>query len=447
MENQKSKHVTLLRQPILWIVLLGFVLRMVSMSVNYHQMRWQNDARMSIPATRILDGKGFTLQDGAGPTAYRPPLYILWLTFAYAIFGKFSTLGPSFMQIVVSTGNIVLLFLLTRQIWKRDDAANAAAFFLAVHPYTVYHDPALYHTFLSTSLLLGALLFLFKGIETKRAAHIFWSGLLFGLCVLILSTIVPFLGFLIISGLVAWKIALKRRFILIASFILGLTIGWGPWIVRNAIVFHRFIPLTTEAGVTLWVGNNPYAKNLLPKQEQESTPVPKGTAFNLPERYMGCSISECRGGISENDENRELTSLAIGWIKTNPKEFVMLTIWRYASIWSPFLTPAKTFFSSKILNIMVTYGYFLWNILFFVIFLFGARMAWREKKYFELLALLTLALSSTGGFALFQYYTKYRIPFETTLLSLAGAGGMIVYNKAFAYFSNAVRGLRAVKKT
>lgn len=409
-------------RPIFLIILLGFVLRLGFMSVNYPNMRWQNDQRFAIPAIHLIEGKGLTLVEELGPTAYRPPLYIFWLAMSYSIFGAKSLLGPSFLQIVVSTANIFLLYLLTKQFWKRESYANVSALLLAIHPYVSYHDSALYHTFLSTALLLGALLFLLRGIERKRASILFASGLLFGACVLILSVIVPFLILLIISGLILWKIALKERIVLIAVFTAGLLLVWGPWIVRNAIAFNEFVPLTTESGVTLWMGNNPESQERLKNKTHEEAPVPKGTRFNAPEFYVACNVDEamCESGITEAQESRELTALAMTWIKTNPDSFTKLTVWRFANIWSPLLTPAKTFFNSKPLSELIKYVYFAWNITLFALILFGTYRAWRINKKRETIIIWVLALSSTGAYALFLYFTKYRIPFESCLIVFAG---------------------------
>ncbi|MEO5927998.1 MAG: glycosyltransferase family 39 protein [Patescibacteria group bacterium] len=414
-------------RPIVWIILLGFLLRLGSMAVNYEDMRWQNDARVSIPASRILEGKGLTLKDGAGPTAYRPPLYVLWLAMDYKIFGTFATFGPSFLQILVSTANIFLLFLLTRQLWKRNDVAHAAALLLAVHPYTVYHDPALYHTFLTTALLLGCSFLLLRGAELKKTSLFFWSGLLCGLCILILSVIVPFVALCLAVALIAWKVALKTRVILLGTFVIGMMLAWGPWIVRNQLAFHHLVPLTTESGVTLWMGNNPLAKEYLAQNRQEETPVPDGTAFNIPERFAGCAVSNCRDGVSEYEESKELTAMGMVWIKAHPVDFVSLSLWRFKGIWSPFLTPHKTFFSSPILNVVLTYGFAAWNVSMFILFLLGARLAWKEKKRWELAIFVGLALSGTAAYAIFLFFTKYRVPFEALLLPFAGAGLVIVF--------------------
>jgi 4-amino-4-deoxy-L-arabinose transferase-like glycosyltransferase len=385
-------------------------------------MRWQSDQRFSIPAIHLIEGKGLTLVEELGPTAYRPPLYIFWIAMSYSVFGIKSLLGPSFLQVLVSTANIFLLYLLTRQFWKNEKMANASALLLAIHPYVSYHDSSLYHTFLSTALLLGALIFLLRGIEYKRASTLFVSGLLFGACILILSVIVPFLILLIASGFVLWKVAIKKRIVLVTAFTAGLLLIWSPWVIRNAIAFNEFVPLTTESGVTLWMGNNPESQERLKNKTHEETPVPKGTRFNAPQFYVACNTDEhmCESGITEAQESRELTALAMAWIKTNPGAFTRLTTWRFANIWSPFLTPAKTFFDSQPLSILIKYSFLVWNIALYALILFGTYRAFRMNKKQETIILWILALSSTGAYALFLYYTKYRIPFESCLIVFAG---------------------------
>ncbi len=400
------------------------MLRLGSLSVNFDKMSWKNDWRMSVPAVRILEGKGLSLTDETGPSAYRPPLYILWLSGAYAIFGDFAEFGPSLLQILVSSGNVLLIYLLAKEIWKREDAALSAALLLAIHPYVVWHDAALYHTFLSTALLLAGSLFLVRGFDSKKPKPLFASGLFFGLCILIMSVIVPWLALAIVAGITLWKIPVTRRLMLTGSFAAGILLAWSPWIIRNAVVFHEFVPLTTEAGVTLWMGNNPQAEELLKLRQHEAAPVPQGTAFNLPSAYEGCVPDDwCVGGIKETDENRALKDMAMGWIKENPWRFVRLTAWRYGGIWSPFLTPSKSFFGNQTLNALANYGYALWNIGLFVLFILGFREAWKSKRDRSITILLTLlALSATGAYALFLYFTKYRIPFESVLLAICGAG-------------------------
>ncbi len=417
------------KRPITWIILLGLCLRLGSSALNFRQMFWRNDARMSIPAVRILEGKGFSLQDGAGPTAYRPPVYILWLSGMYAIFGKYAELGPSIMQSLVGTVNIFLLYLLAKRVWKREDMALASAFLLSIHPYSVYHDAALYHTFLSTFLLLGGFILLLKGYEERSWRPLVGSGALFGLCILITSVIIPFLGFLLLLGVFVWKITWKKRLTLVAAFSLGAMCTWSPWVIRNAFAFHTFLPLTTDSGVTAWMGNNPESVMRLPLRTHEESPVPPGTRFNIPYNYEGCRVanSGCESGISEAEESKQLQALATTWIKANPYTFIRLTAWRWQSMWSPWLTPQKTISQHSWLNMLINTGYALWNSLLAVTALIGLLLAWRKSnKLFPLLSIV-LALTATGSYAIFLYYTKYRIPFEAVLLPLCGGGLVTIF--------------------
>lgn len=418
-----------------YLVAVALLLRLGSVAINYDDMRWQNDQRVSIPAVRILEGKGMSLEDGAGFTAYRPPLYVLWLSGNYAVFGVHALVGPSAMQALVSTGNVVLLFLLARQLWKREDAALAAAAILAVHPYTVWHDAALYHTFLSTAFLLAALTLLLKAWDTRRARLFFASGLLFGLAVLVLGVIAPFVALLVLALAVALRKQWKSGAMLVGAFVLGLALTWGPWVIRNAVAYGEFVPLTTESGVTLWMGNNPESGWRMPQLLHEASPVPAGTRFNIPWFYEYCRepVSACVGGISEAQETKELAALAMGWIRENPGEFIKLSAWRMGGIWSPFLTPTKNVLPHPTLNALLLWTYATWNTLLYALMLIGTWRAWQEGKKWQTATLLFLAISATGLYALFLYYTKYRIPFEAILLPLAGGGLTVVVKAAMGW--------------
>jgi hypothetical protein len=65
--------------------------------------------------------------------------------------------------------------------------------------------------------------------------------------------VVPFL-----LALAAWRLAREgKRWVLpgaVASLVLAATIS--PWLIRDAMVFHRFIPMRDSMGLELWMGNN-----------------------------------------------------------------------------------------------------------------------------------------------------------------------------------------------
>ena len=51
-------------------------------------------------------------------------------------------------------------------------------------------------------------------------------------------------------------IRLRARGHLTASALLGFLLGLGPWTIRNALVYHEFVPVNDFAGINLYIGNS-----------------------------------------------------------------------------------------------------------------------------------------------------------------------------------------------
>jgi len=78
-----------------------------------------------------------------------------------------------------------------------------------------------------------------------------------------------------------------------------------PWWVRNWMVLHTFVPLTTSGGASLWIGNNPDA-----------------TGNWMPPR------DDLRG-LSELEYGKRAGAIARDWIAHNPAAFVKLTAQKF----------------------------------------------------------------------------------------------------------------------
>jgi len=92
--------------------------------------------------------------------------------------------------------------------------------------------------------------------ESPRLA--LWAGFgllagITGLCEPSVLAIVP-----VLLALSAFKLARSGRRWLMPGVIASLTLASAisPWLIRNAIVFHRFIPMRDSMGLELWMGNN-----------------------------------------------------------------------------------------------------------------------------------------------------------------------------------------------
>jgi 4-amino-4-deoxy-L-arabinose transferase-like glycosyltransferase len=402
---------------------VALVLRVLSVGLNNERMGWQNESLFAIPAMRLLEGKGLTLEDGRGPTAYRPPLYVFWLAGNYAIFGDRATFGPSLMQGLVSTLNVLLVYLLTRRLWRKEAPALIAAGLMAVHPYALWHDPAISYTFLATSVGLAAAYALVRLVETPKPRWAFFAGALLGLCVLLTATVAPAIALLFVAGIIGWRVPMRQRVVLLALVAAGIACTWGPWIVRNAIAFRAFVPLTTEAGLTLWYGNNPEASWRVPIKAHEDSPFPTGIRLAYPNRINDCVRREhCLDGATEVQENQTLARHAVAWITENPTAFATLTAWRLSRLWSPFLSPAKAVIGHPFIDAMISWGYAGWTLMLYASAAIGATALWRRGQKTITVALFTVIVVAPSLYALFLYFTRYRIPFEMILLAFSGGG-------------------------
>jgi hypothetical protein len=85
-----------------------------------------------------------------------------------------------------------------------------------------------------------------------------WAGfgLLAGFTALTEPSILVVVPFLLALAAFRLHRAGQRWLISFAAASLVLVTAISPWIIRNAVVFHRFIPIRNSMGLELWMGNN-----------------------------------------------------------------------------------------------------------------------------------------------------------------------------------------------
>jgi hypothetical protein len=69
-------------------------------------------------------------------------------------------------------------------------------------------------------------------------------------------------GIALVVGLVLGTLLLRRsneraRWLSLAAMALGLLLVLAPWTIRNAVVFHAFVPVSTGGGELLYMGTTP----------------------------------------------------------------------------------------------------------------------------------------------------------------------------------------------
>lgn len=210
--------------------------------------------RVALSLARNGDYPPSTIAPSGGPSAFRPPAYPYLLAAVYRLTG--TTDSPSrftvarMLSATISSIAVGLIGVVALLVWG-ERAALVAAAVAAVYPPFVTIGDAMLAEPLFTALTLGSVAAaLMVSRSPNRMRWTLLAGLLVGTAALTRT------NGIIIAPAIAYAVWSKPRMqwrsigapaILIATTVLVLV----PWCVRDALVFHRFVPVSTQTGFTL----------------------------------------------------------------------------------------------------------------------------------------------------------------------------------------------------
>jgi 4-amino-4-deoxy-L-arabinose transferase-like glycosyltransferase len=261
------------------------------------------------------------LLNGA-PSAYRMPLFPLFLAPIYIIFGN-STFTPIPIILFLNSLICVEVYFLGKQLFN-PNIGIWAGFISAIDIQIFIFSGYLLTETLSTFLFLSGMLALeqLRKLETRRLAVI--TGIIFGLAFLTRANLIVFAPFML-----AWLIYQGQkdiRRILVNGLIIAgaILILWLSWIGRNMFEMGAFIPFTTQGGSTYLGLYNDQVANM-------SNLYQYGQWKNLimPDAYK----------LSEIEVDKKARDMAFTWISAHPLQAmgVMLMqivhFWRYSGVY------------------------------------------------------------------------------------------------------------------
>ena len=217
-------------------------------------------------ATNIASGRGFSSPFGPGstPTAWLCPLIPYLWALVIKIVGSangFTALIAVGLGTIPSAAAVVCYWLIVRHMLRGEPALRRTALLVAVFfcfwPESLYSiRDGWYHPWQELGTALVVLLGL-KWIDRPCPKTLVPLAIAGGILALINVTALP-----IFAVILLWP-ALKNRHA--RKRLLGLgALGAGlalliasPWLIRNAVVFHAFVPMRSVGGYQLYAGNNP----------------------------------------------------------------------------------------------------------------------------------------------------------------------------------------------
>jgi len=348
-------------------------------------------------ATNLSKGEGLQL---ASQSAVRTPLYPLFLSLTTV--GGSSYLWIVVPQALIGAGTAFCAFLIGRVLFGNTAGLLAGAL-TAVYPYYVAHDTALQDTSLATFLTALAVFLLLNAWYSTSIRKWALAGLSLGLCVLGRPTIVPFaLGALVWVWLVC-EGTRRLRFYSLLAVLLPLCLVVGSWLARNAFILGT-PTLTSEVGVQLWVGNNPYTFTHYPGEsinlsaEAASDALPPGDQAQL---------AALAG--SEVERDNWFLRRALAYMREHPRETAYAAGRKILAGFSWTLNPVKDSRAQMI--------YFLSYVPILILGVVGVSLTWRRWRELSLIYLLVLSFAAVA--AVFFAHTSHRSPLDVYLIVFA----------------------------
>jgi hypothetical protein len=274
---------------------------------------------------------------GTGPTAHLVPLYPMLLAGVYRIFG-WNTLEGRLVQellaIAVSSAGIALLPFVARKARLPLTAGIIAAALLAVLPIHLWIETSGNWEQPYAALALLGILWCFlsmheAGWRSWRAAAL--VGAFLGGATLLSASMVAAGACLFAAAW--WSTPSARKQVLTRGLVLAVmsVLVIAPWTIRNHREMGGFIPLRSNFGLELAVGNNDEANGIGYDPSWEG---PAGAGFpahpfrTVEERTRLLSMGELAYMRAKQREG-------IAWITTHPGRFATLTLRRFALFWFP----------------------------------------------------------------------------------------------------------------
>ena len=385
------------RRATIWVLSVGLALRLLVLwtVIKNYPPTWlfTRGMEMGWLAKSLLDGLGLSSPFGVptGPSAFVAPGYPILVAAVFKVFGSYSQTSAIFIMCVQIALNLVTVWLMmgiARKLFDQRVAAVAGWVWACSLP-LIWMPTIFWDTSIAICMMVG-LLALVLHLQDKTT---WFSWIYLGVYCALTALINPAMIF-VLAAMVGWLAWQRRKSQPLGVVVAAVTfcIVFSPWPIRNAKVFHAFIPLRTTVGFELWMGNHHGATGFL---DESLFP-----AFNQEE----LNDYKTRGEVGYTTHK---TELAKEYILSHPKSVSHLTMLRIIRYWAG--TGAKGGSPIFALHAVLTTGFGF----------FGLWMLYRQRR-FALAILFGLPLLL---FPLPYYIThaefRYRLALDPLLTILA----------------------------
>ncbi|HAW50088.1 TPA: hypothetical protein DCX16_03965 [bacterium] len=245
---------------VFFLLLLTLVLRLIYLShLNANDPYFYNPQ----PGTDMATYNNFAKEIINGTFSekesyYYGPLYFYFLALIYKIFGENPYIAK-LIQMIIGASTGLLVYLIGKNVFGYTVGIISLILFIFYAPFYVHEGVFLMEsivTFLNTLAI-----FLLLRVENKPSyKNLAFAGISIGLSALSRANILLFILFILIWMLKNLKLKAQGPKLLRFAFLcLIILLTISPATIRNYLVSGRFVLISTNGPILLWIGNNPYA--------------------------------------------------------------------------------------------------------------------------------------------------------------------------------------------
>jgi 4-amino-4-deoxy-L-arabinose transferase-like glycosyltransferase len=338
----------------------------------------------------------------------------------YPAFLVVSTLGHPILIAVDKVWNallgsctVLLLTALASRLFRDRRVALTTGILAAIHPAFLYLCAEIQSEPLFIALLLGSGFLLLASTDRPSSGLALGSGCLLALSALTRPSSLA-LTPLLAAPLWDRRLPYRVRRAIAASGLVGFLVTLTPWTVRNAAVFHAFLPVNDAAGFAFYAGNSEWNLRYYNVRNRDEFRVwQQAVAEDISTRWA----DRIPGAGDPNPARRSRALLLAGirWAADHPEDEVRLLGWKLLDWLRPWASPlgwslpvvALTGLHYSLLGILAGIG------------LLNARR--RGAALFAGLVLLISMLSHV----ILQVVWRYRMPYWDPILLLYGSSGAV----------------------
>ncbi len=393
------------RGPVIVLYVLVFLAAAAVSILTGDRLRYPDEMDYHDLALAIRDGRGY-VDAQMRPTAFVPPGYPYFLSGIYRIWNR--PLAPKLVNALVLALTAWILSSMAAP------AAPPAKFFAPLlvlfYPLFFYTSGTLYPQILGTGLFASSLALLFRFPDSPAASA--GAGALFGILIL---TVPSFMAVLPLAAalLILSKVRSPRNAAVHASlFLLGSVLAVTPWTVRNAVTFKSFIPVSTNSGMNLLLGNSEHTR---------------------PNSGVNTDISSAEAqarGLTEVQKDSLFRHHAIQWVSAHPKQAFLLylrKVLNYFHFRNELGTEQQ---GSRLYDLLMALTYY--PLLGMAVLRFILRRRFPLKPFETMLYVLYFGNAFLA--AVFFTRIRFRIPFDALLIVLAASCAGHLFTRRAAPF-------------